>query len=52
MQNITYKGSEITLVPVAHQIIDVYINGIPRICRNTPWQCVRDAKQIIDQEAK
>jgi hypothetical protein len=51
-KTITYKGNEITLVPVAHRIIDVYINAIPRICRNTPWECITDAKQIIEVEGK
>jgi len=47
---ISYKGVRITLVPVAHRLIDVYIGGVPRFCRNTSFECVRDAKATIDRE--
>ena len=47
---IVYKGATIELVPVAFRQIDVYINSIPRICRNTSFECVRDAKAIIDRK--
>ena len=46
---ISYKGCTIELVPVVERQIDVYINGFPRICRNTVAQCMREAKAIIDR---
>jgi len=49
---INYKGNEITIYIVTHRMFDAYINGIPRICRNTPSACIVEAKQIIDREGK
>jgi hypothetical protein len=46
---INYKGCEIEVVLVTHRIFDVYINGIPRICRNNPEQGLKEAKALIDQ---
>ena len=46
---LTYKQNQLTVVRVTHRIWDIYINGIPRICRNTPAQGIKEAKALIDQ---
>ena len=49
MNKITsYKSNKIELVYNAPRVIDVYINDIPRICRSNVWECMKDAKAIID----
>jgi hypothetical protein len=46
---VTHKGIEIELVWNAPRVIDVYINGFPRVCRSTVAQCMKEAKAIIDR---
>jgi hypothetical protein len=47
--SIAYKQNQITIVRITHRVFDIYINGIPRICRNTPAQGIKEAQELIDQ---
>jgi len=47
-QAVNYKGSEIRVYRNAHKSFDVYINGKPRLSRNSPLEAIQSAKQIID----
>jgi hypothetical protein len=50
-QSVKYRGHTISVVYVAPKQFDVYVDDIPRICRNSPAECVRDARKIIDAKS-
>jgi hypothetical protein len=51
-QAVNYKGHEIRVYRNSHKTFDAYINGKPRLCRNSPFEAIRDAKKIIDTKGE
>jgi hypothetical protein len=47
-QAVKYRGHEIRVYRNSHKAFDAYINGKPRLTRNSPFEAIRDAKKIID----